>query len=218
MKLDTDRVTSVLVVEDDDLTRISLSAALSASGLGEIHNAKTSSVALDLAKAKFPKVALIDVHLGRGPSGVDVAHNLRKLDPRIGIVFLTSYEDPRLMAESRPLPDGSQYLLKKNVQNIEDILVAIEQSLEGKNRRLPISRKFKSSHLSDIQLETLRLIAQGMSNSEIARRRQVSEKSVEAIIRRLIVAFDIKRDVSANQRVHLARIYFESLGISLDYD
>ena len=218
MKLNTDRVTSVLVVEDDDLTRISLSAALSGSGLGEIQSAKTSSAALDLAKVKFPTVALIDVHLGRGPSGVDVAHNLRKVDPRIGIVFLTSFEDPRLMAETRPLPDGSQYLLKKNVQDIEDILAAIERSLEGKNRRLPIKNKFKASHLSDIQLETLRLVAQGLSNSEIARRRQVSEKSVEAIIGRLIVAFDIKKDVSANQRVHLARNYFESLGISLDDD
>lgn len=209
---------TVLVVEDDDLTRISLSAALSSSGLGEVQSVKTSSAAIDLAKNKLPNVALIDVHLGRGPSGVDVAHNLRKIDPRIGIVFLTSFEDPRLMAESRPLPDGSQYLLKKNVQDISDILTAIDMSLEGKNRRAPVNKKFKASNLSDVQLETLRLIAQGMSNSEIARRRSVSEKSVEAIISRLILAFDIKKDVSANQRVHLARNYFESLGISLDDD
>lgn len=218
MKLNTERMVTVLVVEDDDLTRISLSAALSSSGLSEVQSVKTSSAAIDLAKNKLPNVALIDVHLGRGPSGVDVAHNLRKIDPRIGIVFLTSFEDPRLMAESRPLPDGSQYLLKKNVQDISDILTAIDMSLEGKNRRAPVNKKFKASNLSDVQLETLRLIAQGMSNSEIARRRSVSEKSVEAIISRLILAFDIKKDVSANQRVHLARNYFESLGISLDDD
>lgn len=70
------------------------------------------------------------------------------------------------------------------------------------------------SQLSDVQLETLRLVAQGLSNTEIARRRQVTEKSIEASITRLLKSLNIPRDEGSNQRVQLARLYFESQGFS----
>lgn len=208
--------TSALVVEDDDLTRLSLAAALESAGVTVLATAKTSAEAIDLAKTHFPDVALLDVHLGRGPSGVDVAHELRKNDPRVGIVFLSTYEDPRLIAETRPLPEGSQYLLKKDVASIRHITSAIEASREGKNRRESAQRGGSLSALSDVQLETLRLIAQGLSNVEISRRRHVTEKSIEAIISRLAKALGVLKSEGTNQRVHLARLYFESVGLPVD--
>lgn len=194
--------------------RVSLVAALATAGITVIASAKTSAEALDLAQTHFPQVALVDLHLGRGPTGVDVAHALRKNDPRIGVVFLTSFEDPRLIAETRPLPQGSQYLLKKDVGSIDEIAEAITASLEGKNRRISTELPSNMSQLSDVQLETLRLVAQGLSNTEIARRRQVTEKSIEASITRLLKSLNIPRDEGSNQRVQLARLYFESQGLS----
>jgi two-component system nitrate/nitrite response regulator NarL len=207
---------SALVVEDDDLTRLSLAAALESAGLVVVATAKTSAEAIDLAKIHFPDVALLDVHLGRGPSGVDVGHELRKIDPRVGIVFLSTFEDPRLIAETRPLPEGSQYLLKKDVASIQHITVAIDASREGKNRRGAAQRAGLLSALSDIQLETLRLVAQGLSNVEISRRRHVTEKSIEAIISRLAKTLGVFKNEGTNQRVHLARLYFESVGLPVD--
>lgn len=206
--------TTALVIEDDDLMRVSLVAALASAGVEVVASAKTSDEALELAHTHFPQVALVDLHLGRGPTGVDVAHELRKNDPRIGIVFLTSFEDPRLIAETKPLPQGSQYLLKKDVGSIDEIVVAITASLEGKNRRISTELPSNMSQLSDVQLETLRLVAQGLSNTEIARRRQVTEKSIEASITRLLKSLNIPRDEGSNQRVQLARLYFESQGLS----
>ncbi len=194
--------------------RVILVAALATAGITVIASAKTSAEAVDLAQTHFPQVALVDLHLGRGPTGVDVAHALRKNDPRIGIVFLTSFEDPRLIAETRPLPQGSQYLLKKDVGSIDEIAEAITASLEGKNRRISTELPSNMSQLSDVQLETLRLVAQGLSNTEIARRRQVTEKSIEASITRLLKSLNIPRDEGSNQRVQLARLYFESQGLS----
>ena len=206
--------TTALVIEDDDLMRVSLVAALASADVDVVASAKTSADALELAHTHFPQVALVDLHLGRGPTGVDVAHELRKNDPRIGIVFLTSFEDPRLIAESKPLPQGSQYLLKKDVGSIDEIVGAITSSLEGKNRRISTELPSNMSQLSDVQLETLRLVAQGLSNTEIARRRQVTEKSIEASITRLLKSLNIPRDEGSNQRVQLARLYFESQGLS----
>lgn len=208
--------TRALVVEDDDLTRLSLSAALSSADINVVGVAKTSAEAIDLARIHFPDVALLDVHLGRGPSGVDVAHELRKIDPRVGIVFLSTFEDPRLISESRPLPEGSQYLLKKDVASMQHITTAISSSREGKNRRGASVRTGSLSQLSDVQLETLRLVAQGLSNVEIARRRHVTEKSIEAIISRLAKSLGVFKNEGSNQRVHLARLYFESVGLSVD--
>jgi DNA-binding NarL/FixJ family response regulator len=206
--------TTALVIEDDDLTRVSLVAALASAGLTVIASAKTSAEAIDLAKKHFPHIALVDLHLGVGPTGIDVAHELRKNDPRIGIVFLTSFEDPRLISETRPLPQGSQYLLKKDVSSIEVIAQAISASLEGKSRRISSELPGTMSKLSDVQLETLRLLAQGLSNTEIARRRQVTEKSIEASITRLLKSLNIHKAEDSNQRVQLARLYFESQGLS----
>lgn len=206
--------TTALVIEDDDLMRVSLVAALASADVDVVASAKTSAEALELAHTLFPQVAMVDLHLGRGPTGVDVAHELRKNDPRIGIVFLTSFEDPRLIAETKPLPQGSQYLLKKDVGSIDEIVEAITASLEGKNRRISTELPSNMSQLSDVQLETLRLVAQGLSNTEIARRRQVTEKSIEASITRLLKSLNIPRDEGSNQRVQLARLYFESQGLS----
>jgi DNA-binding NarL/FixJ family response regulator len=66
--------------------------------------------------------------------------------------------------------------------------------------------------LTDIQIETLRLVAQGLSNSEIAKVRFVSEKSVEQIVARIAQHLSIIPDRRRNLRVALAGEYFKWLG------
>jgi DNA-binding NarL/FixJ family response regulator len=65
---------------------------------------------------------------------------------------------------------------------------------------------------TDIQIETLRLVAQGLSNSEIARVRYVSEKSVEQIVARIAQHLLIAPDRSRNLRVIMTGEYFKWLG------
>lgn len=210
--------TMALILEDDDLTRVSIAAALAAADVTVVGHAKTSAEAIEIAHRFFPNVALLDLHLGRGPSGVDVAHELRKISPAIGIVFLTTFADPRLVREHRALPEGSQYLVKRDVAGIEHITAAIAASMLGANRRLTPKRVGDISQLSDVQLATLKLVAQGLSNAEIAHQRNVTEKSVEALISRLAKALNIAQSEKVNQRVQLARKYFESFGQAIDFD
>jgi DNA-binding NarL/FixJ family response regulator len=68
------------------------------------------------------------------------------------------------------------------------------------------------SEFTDSQIETLKLLAQGLSNSEIAKKRFVTEKAVEVTIARLAKKFDVAYDAALNQRVVLANKVFSMMG------
>jgi DNA-binding NarL/FixJ family response regulator len=113
-----------------------------------------------------------------------------------------------------PLPFRSVYLHKNNISDIWNILEALKVSID-KTERIPSGVRTTSSPiaaLTDVQLETLRLMAQGLSNAEIAKRRSVTEKSVELAISRLAKTLGVEKDATINQRVHMANVYFRALG------
>jgi len=66
--------------------------------------------------------------------------------------------------------------------------------------------------MTDTQIETLRLVATGLSNAEIGRTRFVSEKSVEQIVARIAGHFAIAPDRTRNLRVLIAGHYYKWVG------
>lgn len=201
---------SLLVVEDDEFTRLSLVGALRAEGYRVVGDTAYAGEAAELADRERPHVAILDLHLGEGPTGIDLARALRRDNPRIGIVILTSYEDPRMLGASMPDPPaGTQYLTKKSVGTIRVLHEAIRASLGS--RSVAPSRTAPSSmgDLTDTQLEVLRLIAEGFSNQHIAASRDVTLKSVEATIARIAKTLELPTGPEFNQRALLARAYFQ---------
>lgn len=212
-------MTDVLVVEDDDFTRITLVTSLRASGFTTIESATSSAEAIETAKRSLPRVGLLDLHLGNGPTGLDLARQLRALDPRIGIVILTSYDDPRLLDEEAEfIPSGTIYLTKREISDITILVNAIRSSTQRRGRSAPTPSDPVSRSLNKNQLATLRLVAHGLTNAEIARRRGVTEKAVEGTVARLIAKLRLNNDSTMNQRVHIARVYFRALGMNIDDD
>lgn len=208
-----------VVVEDDDFTRLMISNSLTSQGVHVLAGCANAVDALKSAKEMKPNLLVADLHLGVGPTGLDVATELRRSAPKLGVVFLTSYEDPRVLNPNLPkLPYGAIYLNKRSVNDIKILMAAISSAVDFKSWRsskIPVSQPSNSiSNLSNAQLETLRLMAKGLSNAEIAKRRFVTEKSVETSISRLAKTMGLKADPSINQRVHLAMVYFRALGIN----
>lgn len=205
----------VALVEDDAFTRLTVASSLRAQGLQVVIDTGSASEALQEFDQAKPHVALLDLHLGKGPTGIDLANAFRSKSPQIGIVFLTSFEDPRLLNPSLPpLPFRSVYLHKNNISDIWNILEALKIATD-KTERISSAIKPSSSPiaaLTDVQLETLRLMSQGLSNAEIAKRRSVTEKSVELAISRLAKTLGVEKDSTINQRVHMANVYFRALG------
>lgn len=204
------------LLEDDDLLRSALSKSLKASDIEIVLAAKKPAEFLSLWRTKQIEVALLDCHLGEGPDGIDVARKLRLEDKSIGIVFLTSFEDPRMLPGSNgELPNGSRYLNKRNSHSIEIIADAIRQAAQ--EPLSPISGHISPFHnISNSHLETLKYVAQGLSNAEIAKRKFLSEKTIESHIRKISDELNLVIPIGMNSRVHIARVYLRALGLPAD--
>lgn len=200
----------VLLVEDEDFTRTTLSAALELHGMKVAARASGAAEAMTAARMSTFDVAVLDLDLGPGPTGIDLAHGIRRLRPRVGIVLLTSFVDPRLLSSSLDdLPLGAAYVVKQSLQSMELLVSAIEAASTMAGRGVPDAG---ASGLTDAQIETLRLLACGLSNAEIARVRVVTEKSVEQAVSRAAKRLGIASTPDVNQRVALAREYFHLTG------
>ena len=79
----------LLLVEDDELVRMTVALMLEDDGFGVVE-ASSAHEALCLIRDGLEAAVLVtDVDLGSGPSGVQLADDLRALQPGIGIVFIT---------------------------------------------------------------------------------------------------------------------------------
>jgi DNA-binding NarL/FixJ family response regulator len=138
---------------------------------------------------------------------------------------MTSCPDLRLFGLlDKDIPRGSRIILKRSVSNLSIVTSALNESIEAAqegsvakwvNVDAVIHENSSTnvlSELTDVQIETLRLVANGLSNSEIARVRYVSEKSVEQIVARVAQHLGISPDRSRNLRVILTGEYFRWLG------
>ena len=202
-----------LVVEDDGLTRTSVAAALRLQGINVVGEADSASTALKIAREMNPDVAVLDLDLGSGPNGADIAIALRRLNPAIGIVVLTTYDSPRLLSTEAPeLPLRTVFLRKRDVQSVDDILVAVNQAMEPRNRAV-VHTPGVADDFTDSQLHIMRAVADGLTNGEIARRRGVSERAVEQMMRRIAQKLELPGEQSSfNQRVQITRAYLEMTG------
>ena len=203
------------MLEDDALTRVALSDALRSHGF-KVPISSDSAAEFIAQAARTPLDAvLLDLHVGEGPTGIDVAQHLRQKSKILGIVFLTSFEDPRLLAPGvRGLPSGARYLTKQSIGDFAQLEHEISESIRAVNTMAELGAS-DYTKLTDGQIETLRLIAEGLSNQEIARRRFVTEKTVEATISRILKSLEIDAQPGVNARVLLTKHYYRGRGVQL---
>lgn len=201
----------VLLVENDELLRELLVRAFREPWIELVGAAGTAEEASRVAARHSIDVLLTDLELGAGPNGLVLAHALRRTQPDLGVVVLTAYADPRLIgAKISQLPKGAEYILKQSVRDLDVLRRAIARAaLRGSD---PVDDEVGDGRLSDALMETMRLVAEGLSNAEIARRRVVTERSVEVTITRIIRRLGLETDRSRNPRVEIARAYFEMTG------
>jgi len=203
----------LLIVEDDSMMLQALSSGLVANGISSVELANSASIAMHKFRSFKPDVSLIDIELRQGPTGVDVSHAMRKLDPKVGIVFLTSLADPRLVDSRLPeLPEGSIYLRKNSVKDLSEVTEALELAISGDLKSIKSKTAGDFLDLTKAQFEIIRLIAQGHSNLEISKIRVTTVKSTENAISRLAKKLGINNSTTASQRVLLARKYTELIG------
>lgn len=200
------KLARVMIIDDDPFIRSTLESALKNSGFDTtvFANARDSLAAFEKNR---PEIALLDLDLGIGPTGIDLAHALRNLDSKIGIIFLTTFLDPRFAdVRNKSLPQGSRYLVKSEVENVAQIISVV---LQTKHRpyNQNINHMNKYSELTDLQIEIWKAVTDGYSSSEIAVQRGISEKAVEATLARIYLYLGIKKDKTNNPRIMLVNAF-----------
>ena len=201
------------VVEDNGLLRVALSSSLEKEAVDVVFSVGTALEALELIGKSSIDVLIVDLHLGETINGIDVSLLWQKAQPNLGVVYLTSYEDPRLIngGKSPVLAEKSVYLTKTSITDIDQLLNAItstmgEDTIDERVRTGPLAE------LTDVQMETLSLLALGHSNNEIARIRGINEDSVAISLNRISKVLGLPAQMNRNQRVHLARVILKGQG------
>lgn len=214
----------VLLINDDAFELTTLAGAMRLWGVNVVGDAHTMGGAQNLFRTLRPEVVVIDAHFD-GYGGIALAKRLRKEQADLGIVLTTACSDLRLLGLfEKDIPAGSQVVLKRSLSDLNVICLAVPESVKALsgnekmhwvNRITPLEGKSlqgPAGLLTDIQAETLRLVASGMSNGEIGRRRYVSEKSVEQIVARIASLLGIAPDRSHNLRVLLTNEFNKWVG------
>ncbi len=198
---------SVVVVEDNALIRSLVANLLEGSNF-EVQTAANALDAKRAVRVVDPDAAIIDINLGDGPDGFDVAQALRKQNPELAIVFLTSQPDPRFSGKSQDaVVKNAVYLNKSILDGTDALLQALEAALLERDTAkfrhdLLESRPF--ANLNKSQLQVLRWIAEGKTNQQIAELRKRSLTATESLIARTLQALGIERDAGLNARVAAA--------------
>jgi len=214
----------VLVVVDDGFELSTLVPALRLHEMDIIGEARSESMAMNLLHRLQPDVVLLDMHIA-GISAIKIAVNLRKSKPNVGLVILESCSDVRLLGDRHvDIPVGTKLILKKSATDILILCAAISEASDSAvagqdvswiNGSVAMKEKTVQgllAHLTDAQVQTLRLVADGFTNAQIGRVRFTSEKAVEQIISRVAQELNIHPDRNRNMRVQLVNEYYKWLG------
>jgi DNA-binding NarL/FixJ family response regulator len=208
--------TKILVVEDEPLVRSLLSSLLESEGF-ELRQAANAAEARSATKDFEPQVAVLDIELGSGPSGIDLAHILRIQFPSIGLVFLTHIPEPRVVGvENRNIPKNSAYLRKDRMADTGVLKKAIDAAFKNRVSKDLRDDKNSSHKLTDVsrsQLDVLRMVAMGHSNQEIAAQRGTTVRAVEHLVKRAFVAAGVDSSAPGNARVVAAREFIQIAGM-----
>ena len=204
---------SLLLVEDDPLVASLLGESLEHANF-KLQIAHSAAEAIKLAAKFDPDVAVIDINLGQGASGVELAYVLDQRYPGISLMLLTKHPDLRTAGYSEDeIPAGCGFLRKDLIQDSEGLIEAIEQVIAHRlkpRQDSDPSRPFKG--LTNAQVELLRMISQGYTNTAIARHRSITVRAVEISIKGIYQNLGIAIDGDLNPRVEAARIFITSAG------
>jgi len=163
-----------------------------------------------------PDGLIIDISLGPGPTGVDLAYAVRKERSDIAILFLTRHPDLRTAGVSADqIPPNCGFVRKDRVTDKGYLVQAIEKVLTDADRdvRHDDDPSRPLGNLSEKQLTFLRLMALGYTNDAMAKESGLAVSSVERWVVGIFRDMGIESRGDVNPRVEAVRRYVAVAGI-----
>ena len=172
---------SVMLVDDHALLRTGVANIINQEAdLYVIAEAGNGVEALEAYDKFRPDVTLLDLRMPV-MEGVEVVHRLRERDPRARVIVLTTYDTDEEI--SRALKAGAKAYVLKDI-SADDLIGCIREVLAGKTYLAPAAAAKLAEGVTRVQLTprelaTLRLMADGKSNKEIANELGISDRTVK---------------------------------------
>jgi DNA-binding NarL/FixJ family response regulator len=198
---DSPALPRIIIVDDHALAREGLKAVLAGSDFEVVGDVATGEEAVALVQILVPDVVLMDVRLGPGIDGLEATRQIAALNLPTRVLMLTLHDMPGYVREA--LSAGAAgYVLKDTA--IDDLRAALKQVLSGQTA-VPIAlmnaalrdtgrnndRPEPTISLTGREGDVVTLIAQGMTNKEIARELAISPATVKAHVERIIVKLGV---------------------------
>lgn len=205
----------VVVVEDEPLMASLVSEVLTGQNF-DVRTAADVSAARREIDRFDPDMLLLDVSLGDGPTGIHLAHSIHLSRPDIAMLVFTRHTDvASATREGLELPPGVGFLRKHLVNDTAYLLNAIEKVLSEQPEHVAEANRVQDifGFLGPNGSRVLRLLAEGLNNTEIANRCEVSAKTVERWIEQLYRDLEIDTKGSLNPRVEAARRFYLAVGV-----
>ena len=197
----------VFLLDDHEVVRRGLHDLLEAEDdITVVGEAGTAAEGSRRIPALRPDVAILDARLPDG-SGIDVCRDIRSVDPSIKALILTSYDDDEALFAAI-LAGASGYVLKQ-VRG-DDLVDGVRRVAGGQSlldpavtaRVLERARSGKSvpqelASLTEQERRILALIAEGLTNRQIAERMYLAEKTVKNYVSSLLAKLGLERRTQA---------------------
>ncbi len=193
----------VLVADDHGVVREGLRTLLTQAGFEVVALAATGEETLQRALALRPQVVLLDIRMP-DLDGLQVLERLRAAAPDIAVILLTTYDNPTYL--SRALALGAAGYLTKDADP-RAIPLAVRAAAQGHvlldrvvlhraldDLRLTPTSPTAAAVLDDLteqEVRVLRLVAQGLSNQDIAERLHISLNTVKTHIKHIFAKLGV---------------------------
>ena len=179
----------VLLADDHPIVMTGFAMSLAAEGLDVVGQARTPAEATAMYADLKPDVAVLDIRFGTELTGLDAAQAILKDDPEAKLIFLSQFDQDSLIKETYRL--GARAFVTKDCDPA-DLATAVRQAHAGKLYFLPqIAERLASmavrgdvspqSQLDERGLEIFKLMAEGLTNAEIADQLNLSTKTISNI-------------------------------------
>lgn len=193
----------VLIVDDHALMRQGLKKILEMEdNITVVGEASDGLDALKKVKELNPDVVLMDINMPE-MSGIDTIKLFKKEGIKCGVIILTIYDEPEYLFEG--LRAGAQGFILKDVDStvLIDAVTAVNRGesfiqpnmtrelIYEFNRLSENKKKTNTSPLTKRESEVLKYITEGYSNSEIASKLMISEKTVKNHVSNILRKLDV---------------------------
>ncbi|MFL6707112.1 MAG: response regulator [Massilia sp.] len=198
----------VMLADDHPIVMTGFAMSLAGVGMDVAGQARSPEEAAAMYAELKPDVLVLDIRFGTELTGLDAARSLLASYPAANIVFLTQFDQDSLIKEAYRL--GARAFVTKDCDPA-DLATAVRHANEGRLYFLPqIAERLANlsvrgdvspqSQLDQRGLEIFKLMAEGLTNAEIADRLNLSTKTISNISQ------SVKEKLGVHRQAYITRL------------